>query len=183
MNITTAKPAIFMSVALAGVLVLAGCAQGAGGTGPAAGTAADTGGVQETAVPREPGEGSAARAPETVLGYPSAHVHAIAATGEGEVLLATHDGLYDVSVNPAQRIGPVVDWMGFSIGKDGFYASGHPGPGVDLENPVGLMRSADEGKTWESLSRSGVSDFHAMTASKNAVIGFDTALRSTADGI
>ncbi|MFF5794425.1 F510_1955 family glycosylhydrolase [Paeniglutamicibacter sp. NPDC012692] len=119
---------------------------------------------------------------ETVAGYPTAHVHAIADTGKGQVLLATHDGLYDVSVNPAQRIGPVVDWMGFTLGKDGFYASGHPGPGADLDNPVGLMRSTDKGQTWESLSRSGISDFHAMTASKNAIIGFDTTLRSTADG-
>ena len=78
---------------------------------------------------------SAAQAPETVLGYPTAHVHAIAAPGKGQVLLATHDGLYDVSVNPAQRIGPVVDWMGFTLGKGGFYASGRPGPASTWKSP------------------------------------------------
>ncbi|MFJ6418416.1 F510_1955 family glycosylhydrolase [Paeniglutamicibacter sp. NPDC091659] len=173
----TTKPAIFMSAALAGVLALAGCAQSPGDAGPDTGTTAAA-----ASTPRESGAGPAAKDPETVLGYPTAHVHAIAATDKGQVLLATHDGLYEVSANPAQRIGPVVDWMGFTLGKDGFYASGHPGPGVELENPVGLMSSTDKGKTWESLSRSGVSDFHALTASKNAIVGFDTTLRSTADG-
>lgn len=172
-----------MSVALAGVLALAGCAQGPGGTGPGTETPAAAGGAPEATMGQESSAGPATRTQQSVPGYPTAHVHAIAATDEGQVLLATHDGLYDVSMNPARRIGPVVDWMGFTLGKDGFYASGHPGPGVDLENPVGLMRSTDKGETWEGLSRSGVSDFHAMTASKNAIIGFDTAMRSTADGI
>ncbi|GAA1497925.1 F510_1955 family glycosylhydrolase [Paeniglutamicibacter kerguelensis] len=183
MKIMTTKPALFMSMALAGILGLASCAQGPGETLPITDTPAAAGGASATAAPQEPSARSAAQAPETVLGYPTAHVHAIAAPGKGQVLLATHDGLYNVSVNPAQRIGPVVDWMGFTLGKGGFYASGHPGPGVALENPVGLMRSTDKGKTWESLSRSGVSDFHALTASKNAIIGFDTTLRSTSDGI
>lgn len=117
-----------------------------------------------------------------VEGYPRAHVHGMAAIGTDQVLLATHEGLYDVSASPAKRIGPLVDWMGFSLGADGFYASGHPGPGTDLENPVGLMHSTDKGNTWEPLSRSGISDFHALTVSKHAVIGFDGRLRSTTDG-
>ncbi|MGL3807728.1 F510_1955 family glycosylhydrolase [Paeniglutamicibacter sp. R2-26] len=160
-----------MSIALAGSVALAGCASATVEPGPATRSAAGA-----------PPQASTGAAAQRIDGYPSAHVHAIADTGDGQVLLATHDGLYDVSADPARRIGPVVDWMGFTLGKDGYYASGHPGPGTDLQNPVGLMRSTDEGRTWEGLSRSGVSDFHAMTASKNAVIGFDTALRSTADG-
>lgn len=55
--------------------------------------------------------------------------------------------------------------MGFSVaGPDHFYASGHPGQGIDLPNPVGLIESRDGGMTWAPLSRQGDSDFYALTA-------------------
>lgn len=116
---------------------------------------------------------------------PSAHVHGISRDpGSGKVNLATHDGLFVLqSDGKWQRVGPVVDLMGFAISGPGtFYASGHPGTGVDLPQPVGLIKSTDAGLTWASLSRGGQSDFHALTVSSSGVMGFDGALRTTKDG-
>jgi hypothetical protein len=121
----------------------------------------------------------------TANGLPSAHVHGITVSGDSsQVLLATHDGLFDVTKNPATKIGGTNDLMGFTAGKDDgvFYASGHPGPGSDLPNPLGLMRSSDGGKTWEQLSRQGESDFHALTTTKSGIVAFDGTLRTSPDG-
>ena len=120
----------------------------------------------------------------TDQGLPSSHVHGLTVNGEtSQVLLATHDGLFDVTKQPASKIGGTNDLMGFTAGKDGvFYASGHPGPGSDMPNPLGLIKSTDGGKTWEELSRQGESDFHAMTTTKSGIIAFDGQLRSSPDG-
>ncbi|MBM6620603.1 exo-alpha-sialidase [Micrococcaceae bacterium RIT802] len=101
----------------------------------------------------------------------------------GRVLLATHEGLYDVSTKPATRIGPEIDLMGFTVAADGIlYASGHPGPGVDLPDPVGLIESTDGGRNWTPLSRTGQSDFHALAATHEGVIGFDGQLLTNKGG-
>lgn len=52
--------------------------------------------------------------------------------------------------------------MGFSISDDGFYSSGHPAPGAKLPNPLGLVKSADGGKTLQRLAFTGLHDFHGM---------------------
>lgn len=116
--------------------------------------------------------------------YPTSHIHGMHVDVEtGKVLLATHDGLYDVSTKPATRIGPGIDLMGFTVATDGtLYASGHPGPGVDLPNPVGLIESIDGGRTWTPLSRSGQSDFHALAATHEGIIGFDGQLLTNQGG-
>jgi photosystem II stability/assembly factor-like uncharacterized protein len=74
--------------------------------------------------------------------------------------------------------------MGFTVvGPDHYLASGHPGPGVDLPQPVGLIESTDGGSTWAPLSRQGQSDFHALTSLGPAgALGWDGALRRSADG-
>lgn len=115
---------------------------------------------------------------------PSSHVHGLTVTCDtSQVLLATHDGLFDVTKRPASKIGGTNDLMGFTAGKDGvFYASGHPGPGSDMPNPLGLIKSTDGGQTWEKLSRQGESDFHALTATKSGIVAFDGELRSSPDG-
>lgn len=84
----------------------------------------------------------------------------------------------------ASKIGGANDLMGFTPGQDEgtFYASGHPGPGSDLPNPLGLIKSRDGGKTWEPLSRQGESDFHALTTTKSGIVAFDGELRTSADG-
>jgi len=116
---------------------------------------------------------------------PGEHVHGISRDpGSGKVNLATHQGLFVMQPDASwQQVGPTVDLMGFAItGPGSFYASGHPAEGVDMPAPVGLIKSTDAGRTWTVLSRGGESDFHALTASSAGVMGFDGALRVTADG-
>lgn len=122
-------------------------------------------------------------APATSEENPYGHVHGISVDPKtGRVLLATHNGLFDATGGSPERIGPVIDLMGFSsAGDEHFYASGHPGPGTDLPNPVGLIHSDDGGKTWEPLSRQGESDFHALTVTRDGITGYDGQLRMTRD--
>ncbi len=117
------------------------------------------------------------------VGLPSRHVHGVAVNpADGQVYVASHDGLFRMMAKP-ERVGPVIDLMGFTVaGPDHFYASGHPGPGTDMPNPVGLIESRDGGRTWTALSRQGQSDFHALAAAGIGVVGFDGALRASADG-
>lgn len=164
----------------AGAALLAGCAattQTPAAEGPAAPAA--------TAVPDPtpaPGGDVSHAGP---AGLPSPHVHGVAVNpADDRVYLATHDGLFRYGQEGPTRIGPVIDLMGFTVaGPDHFYASGHPGPGVDLPQPVGLIESTDGGQTWVQLSRQGRSDFHALAASAAGVVGFDgSGLLSTGDG-
>ena len=46
----------------------------------------------------------------------------------------------------------------------------------------GLIKSTDAGRSWTVQSRGGESDFHALAASSAGVMGFDGALRTSADG-
>ncbi|WP_397222275.1 F510_1955 family glycosylhydrolase [Nocardiopsis lambiniae] len=120
------------------------------------------------------------------------HVHGVGVDPEtGDILVASHEGLYvlpapegpgEESVVP-ERIGPDIDLMGFSVAEPGRYvASGHPHEGFDMPNPVGLIESRDGGATWQSLSRAGESDFHALVANAERVVGFDGSLQATEDG-
>ena len=132
------------------------------------------------------GQSSPAKPVTSAAGQlPSTHVHGISRDpGSGKVNLATHTGLFVMQPNASwQRVGPEVDLMGFAVSGPGtFYASGHPAAGVDMPQPVGLIKSTDAGATWTVLSRGGQSDFHALTASSKGVMGFDDALRATPDG-
>ena len=122
------------------------------------------------------------------------HVHAItrdtvtgggagAGAGAGVILLATHEGLFRLQDGELTQASPVVDLMGFTVTPEGRYlASGHPGTGTDLPEPVGLIESTDQGETWEVLSRGGESDFHTLAAGPNGVLGFDGQLRASSDG-
>lgn len=111
-------------------------------------------------------------------------MHAVARDpGDGKVYLATHTGLYRYDPAGPVRVGPVIDLMGFTVAGPGrFLASGHPGPGVPLASPAGLVESRDGGQTWQVLSRAGQSDFHALTASSAGIVAFDGALRASRDG-
>ncbi len=170
-------------VALA--LGLAGCA---GGTAeqtsatPAPAASSTTPGAQETS--ESHGAGHDHGEDRGPAGLPSQHVHGIAlGRGDDKFHLATHDGLFRYDGTGYHRVGPVIDLMGFtSAGPRRFYASGHPGPDVRLPNPVGLIESTDGGRTWQSLSRGGSSDLHALAASRRGIFGFDGVLRFTAEG-
>ena len=112
------------------------------------------------------------------------HVHTITRdTATGVILLATHQGLFLLENTELTQVGPTVDLMGFTSTGDGRYlASGHPGPGVELPEPLGLVESTDGGQTWSVLSRAGESDFHALTAGPDRILAFDGQLRTSTDG-
>lgn len=132
---------------------------------------------------------STATTPTTPAPTPAAdigHVHGMSVDlASTKILLATHDGLYDATTKTPVKISETtIDLMGFTAtaDPDTFYASGHPGPDSSLPNPVGLIKSTDAGKTWQQVSRGGQSDFHALTVSGGALIGFDGQLRTSPDG-
>ncbi|WNV74807.1 F510_1955 family glycosylhydrolase [Geodermatophilus sp. DSM 44513] len=112
------------------------------------------------------------------------HVHGAALDpGDGTLLLATHHGLLELGDGGPVAVGPVIDLMGFAVvGPDHYLASGHPGPQVDLPQPVGLIESTDGGRTWTPVSRQGRSDFHALTVSDAGVLGYDGSLVRSGDG-
>ena len=112
------------------------------------------------------------------------HVHAITRdTATGVILLATHQGLFLLENKELTQVGPTVDLMGFtSTGGGRYLASGHPGPGVELPEPLGLVESTNGGQTWSVLSRAGESDFHALTAGPDRILAFDGQLRTSTDG-
>jgi len=112
------------------------------------------------------------------------HVHTIVRdTATGVILLATHQGLFLLENKKLTQIGPTVDLMGFtSTGGGRYLASGHPGPGVELPEPLGLVESTNGGQTWSVLSRAGESDFHALTAGPDRILAFDGQLRTSTDG-
>ncbi len=135
--------------------------------------------------PASPPAASTAAPTNSATGLPSSHIHGLAVNREtDQVLLATHEGLYDVTAQPATKIGGTNDLMGFTAGpgQGVFYASGHPGPGSEWPNPMGLIKSTDGGKSWEQLSRQGESDFHALTSAKSGIVAFDGTLRTSPDG-
>lgn len=148
-------------------------------------TTTPTGNTTSIATPTVAGGGStstasAANQPPVAI----THIHAVARDPKtGDLLLATHEGLFRHANGELLQNGPVIDLMGFTVAPDGtYYASGHPGAGVDLPQPVGLITSTDSGRTWRVSSRGGGSDFHALTSSPTSVVGFDGTLRSTTDG-
>ena len=128
--------------------------------------------------------GPAASVPPAGVPRPMGHIHGLGREpGTGVVVLATHGGLFRLDPAGPVLVGPVVDLMGFAVAPDGAYlASGHPGVGTDLEQPVGLIRSTDAGATWSTLSRAGASDFHGLTAGQGVVAAFDGTLRFSTDG-
>lgn len=121
--------------------------------------------------------------PDAAPTQPFTHIHGMAVDSDtGEVMLATHDGLFDLGSGTPEKIGPAIDLMGFApAGNDHYYASGHPAPDTGLPEPAGLLRSQDGGETWQEVSLGGLSDFHALAVTRSGIIGFDGTLKTTAD--
>jgi photosystem II stability/assembly factor-like uncharacterized protein len=101
-----------------------------------------------------------------------AHVHNLSVDGE-RLLIGTHEGLWQQlpGQDPSRVSQEPFDVMGFAQGPERWYASGHPGPGMDAPGDLGLLASDDEGKTWQAVSLSGEVDFHRLAASGDAVVG------------
>lgn len=97
-------------------------------------------------------------------------LHGLSYSGDGQTLVAAvHDGLREYS-NGTWSVPdvPKNDYMGYSPVKNGFYSSGHPAPGSNLENPLGIVKSKDNGETVEIVGFHGEVDFHALS------VGYET---------
>jgi hypothetical protein len=137
--------------------------------------------------PANAAEGDASASPSVVaLSTPLDHVHA-AVYVDGQLLIGTHTGVAEI--NPlsgtVRKLGASRDdFMGLAGTAELLVASGHPGVGSVLPDPVGLIRSTDGAETWETVSLTGEIDFHALAIDANQVAGSATAgeLLYSADG-
>jgi len=122
--------------------------------------------------------GSAAAAQVVTL----PHVHGLTYSADGKrLIVAVHDGLVAYGAGKwSKDPGPRHDYMGFSATRDRFYSSGHPAPGSELTNPLGLIMSADGGRTWHKRGLEGETDFHVLGTSyeTNAVYAYTPAPNS-----
>lgn len=98
------------------------------------------------------------------------HVHGVGYAGnQGVPFFAAHDGLKVYENGQWYKTKKENnDYMGFNATKDGFISSGHPGADSELPNPVGIIKSADNGQTLESLALEGEVDFHLMGVGYNS---------------
>lgn len=161
---------VLAAAALALPIVVAGCASNAseGSGSDTSSEAADHGADHVPSVPPEAG-----------------HVHGMAVNPvDGRLYLGTHNGTLVVDGHTIEQVGDsTIDLMGFTAaGPDHFYASGHPGSGDDLPDPVGLIESTDGGETWQPLSLTGEADFHTLGAAGEQVYGFNGQLVGTGNG-
>ncbi|WP_409250738.1 F510_1955 family glycosylhydrolase [Bacillus sp. SCS-153A] len=94
------------------------------------------------------------------------HIHGAGYPNNGDdFFLATHDGLMKYSEGEwLEANSNKHDYMGFQPYDEGFYSSGHPEQGSDLENPLGLIKSKDQGASIEKLAFYGETDFHYLAA-------------------
>ncbi|MFE3022365.1 F510_1955 family glycosylhydrolase [Streptomyces sp. NPDC059256] len=117
------------------------------------------------------------------------HIHGVeVGPSDNKLYVATHEGIY----TPDQKGRPELvgdrkdDFMGFTVTADGsFLASGHPAPGRDAPNNLGLIESTDGGKTWKDRSLVGEVDFHSLDHAHGTIYGYDSTnglLRVSANG-
>lgn len=116
----------------------------------------------------------------------SSHVHNLAFDGT-RLIIGTHEGLWAQSGEdePVQISTDAFDVMGFAMGGSTWFASGHPGAGMNAPDNLGLMVSNDSGKTWTNLSLSGEVDFHRLVALGKVAMGISSSnghLLRTEDG-
>ncbi|WP_175638204.1 F510_1955 family glycosylhydrolase [Metabacillus schmidteae] len=100
------------------------------------------------------------------------HIHGIGYAGnKDELYLASHEGLLRYTKKKWFKITKNKhDYMGFQATDAGFYSSGHPEHGSDLKNPLGIIKSTDDGKTIDKLVFYGETDFHYLAAGYNSHI-------------
>jgi hypothetical protein len=102
---------------------------------------------------------------------------------DGSIWMSTNSGLFKVadgSDQPEQVTGELETEDGTGeiseqlvvrfTGDDELIASGHPPAGSALPPTLGLVRSTDEGETWEAVSELGKADFHAIQTSGDTIV-------------
>ncbi|MFD8009206.1 hypothetical protein [Streptomyces sp. NPDC059762] len=100
------------------------------------------------------------------------HIHGLG-LHKGTLYVATHQGIH----SPGPGGAPVLvgdrrdDFMGFTVAPDGiFLASGHPAPGSGGPSDLGLIASADAGRTWTEQSLGVEVDFHALDPARGGPV-------------
>lgn len=94
------------------------------------------------------------------------HVHGLFFSADGARLgIPGHRGIATFEGGGWTRVpGSRSDFAGFSAARDVWFASGHPGIASSATDVLGLGRSTDSGKTWQSIGVAGQSDFHHFAA-------------------
>jgi hypothetical protein len=122
------------------------------------------------------------------LSTPINHAHGLVVSRDGSLLVGTHTGIMTVNLDgTASRVGTVDDDLMGMTGVPGtgrLVSSGHPGASSDMPNPLGLMSSADGGRSWTPMSLAGQVDFHALATDGDLIAGFDgvQGIRLSRDG-
>jgi len=111
------------------------------------------------------------------------HVHGLGYDAKREILyIATHTGMFELlpDAEKARRIGDSYqDTMGFTLVSPAFFlGSGHPDLRAKLPSHLGLISSADRGRSWQPVSLLGKADFHILRAQGKTVYGFDSRSES-----
>jgi hypothetical protein len=124
---------------------------------------------------------------ETFTGVPfedpgPIHVHGLGLDPQtGTLYIATHTGLWQLPEGQAKarRITDRrQDTMGFTLVRSGlFLGSGHPDlreAKPDVPPLLGLIKSSDNGQTWQQISLLGKADFHILRTAGKRIYGFDS---------
>jgi hypothetical protein len=103
--------------------------------------------------------------------------------GDGVLLMGTNTGLFEIPADggqPKKITGDLSTPQGDGkvsealvakyVGPDQLIASGHPATGSSLPPVLGLIRSGDDGRTWESVSELGSADFHALVQAQDVLV-------------
>ena len=99
------------------------------------------------------------------------HMHGLTYSNSNTIFIGTHEGM--ISSKDQGKTWSTVssydfDFMGFHTLSNGdMVTSGHPGPKTDLPNPLCVMKSTDNGETWDSVALLGKIDFHIMASDYN----------------
>lgn len=95
------------------------------------------------------------------------HIHGLAYQHQASYALfvSTHHGLFRIDDEDHWTWTSLEehhhDLMGFSIkDEQTFISSGHPAEQSDLEDPIGVIISEDQGMTWQPIALHGQVDFH-----------------------
>lgn len=107
------------------------------------------------------------------------HAHGIGYSADGSrILIPNHFGIAVYSEGRWSKVaGPAHDFMGFVVTRDFIFSSGHVAGSRGIANPLGLMRSADGGKSWITLGLDGQAEFHLVAAGylSNAIYVYNAA--------
>ncbi|WP_010204904.1 hypothetical protein [Salinibacterium sp. PAMC 21357] len=135
-------------------------------------------------------------APETSSSAPPTiqHIHDIAFSSNGGLLIGSHDGVYTVDLDSGGTtlVGDVAfDAMGLAAQGETIFVSGHPGadsPDSFATPHLGLVKHDSEAG-WEQVSLAGTTDFHNLSttpADPDFIVGLPSdrpvLLRSTDGG-